>query len=113
MYVHNIALGSFDALYVGAWISLVRAGTITILFFFFLMIRHPPRSPLSPYTPLFRSKIIRVVPAIELRMLFRDGIVARLQALPSFGFGRGDVLPRPPAAAPAMIRAAVGHGFFN
>src|SRR2546425_10338600 len=25
------------------------------LFFFFLMIRHPRRSPLFPYTPLFRS----------------------------------------------------------
>src|SRR2546427_5086787 len=24
-------------------------------FFFFLMIRRPPRSPLFPYTPLFRS----------------------------------------------------------
>src|SRR5256885_13521722 len=24
-------------------------------FFFFLMIRHPPRSPLFPYPPLFRS----------------------------------------------------------
>src|SRR2546430_7940071 len=27
-----------------------------LLFFFFLMIRHPPRSPLFPYTPLFRSR---------------------------------------------------------
>src|SRR5256885_6007578 len=26
------------------------------LFFFFLMIRRPPRSPLFPYTPLFRSQ---------------------------------------------------------
>src|SRR2546428_6783576 len=25
------------------------------MFFFFLMIRRPPRSPLFPYTPLFRS----------------------------------------------------------
>src|SRR3954462_5551824 len=25
-----------------------------ILFFFFLMIGHPPKSPLFPYTPLFR-----------------------------------------------------------
>src|SRR3712207_8218864 len=28
---------------------------ITILFFFFLMIRRPPRSTLFPYTTLFRS----------------------------------------------------------
>src|SRR3954454_25415268 len=27
-----------------------------ILFFFFLMIRRPPRSPLFPYTTLFRSR---------------------------------------------------------
>src|SRR2546430_3690360 len=26
-----------------------------LFFFFFLMIRRPPRSPLFPYTPLFRS----------------------------------------------------------
>src|SRR3712207_8775718 len=31
------------------------------VFFFFLMIRRPPRSPLFPYTPLFRS------PGVELR----------------------------------------------
>src|SRR2546426_11330693 len=27
-----------------------------LFFFFFLMIRHPPRSPLFPYTTLFRSQ---------------------------------------------------------
>src|SRR2546429_5352294 len=30
--------------------------TIPILFFFFLMIRRPPRSTLFPYTTLFRSR---------------------------------------------------------
>src|SRR6266567_5698322 len=39
------------------------------------------------------AQMIRVVSAIELRMLFKDGIVARLQALPSFGVWRGDGLP--------------------
>src|SRR3712207_7174755 len=29
-----------------------------ILFFFFLMIRHPPRSTLFPYTTLFRSPAV-------------------------------------------------------
>src|SRR5256885_491538 len=29
-------------------------------FFFFLMIRRPPRSTLFPYTTLFRSRLIRV-----------------------------------------------------
>src|SRR3712207_9215703 len=30
----------------------------TLLFFFFLMIRRPPRSTLFPYTTLFRSEIL-------------------------------------------------------
>src|SRR3989475_3520953 len=30
-------------------------------FFFFLMIRHPPRSPLFPYTTLFRSRRVALV----------------------------------------------------
>src|SRR5256885_17200068 len=41
-------------------------------FFFFLMIRRPPRSTLFPYTTLFRS-----IPLI-------DDLIARLQADPSF-----------------------------
>src|SRR2546429_3043159 len=31
-----------------------------IVFFFFLMIRRPPRSTLFPYTPLFRSDVSRL-----------------------------------------------------
>src|SRR5258705_5126829 len=34
-----------------------RCPTVTVLFFFFLMIRRPPRSTLFPYTTLFRSVI--------------------------------------------------------
>src|SRR5438034_9731282 len=33
----------------------VYAPSLTLLFFFFLMIRRPPRSTLFPYTTLFRS----------------------------------------------------------
>src|SRR4051812_49948720 len=33
--------------------------SIIVLFFFFLMIRRPPRSPLFPYTTLFRSNQLR------------------------------------------------------
>src|SRR2546430_4987572 len=33
----------------------------TYLFFFFLMIRRPPRSTLFPYTTLFRSEVPRLV----------------------------------------------------
>src|SRR2546427_267560 len=32
-----------------------RAGPVLVLWFFFLMIRRPPRSTLFPYTTLFRS----------------------------------------------------------
>src|SRR5437879_10002438 len=31
---------------------------VLVLFFFFLMIRRPPRSTLFPYTTLFRSRVI-------------------------------------------------------
>src|SRR5690348_18446348 len=37
------------------------------LFFFFLMIRRPPRSTLFPYTTLFRSRPRRVPPQRALR----------------------------------------------
>src|SRR5436305_11360672 len=36
-------------------LSLYLARILAILFFFFLMIRRPPRSTLFPYTTLFRS----------------------------------------------------------
>src|SRR5688572_32109761 len=32
----------------------MKAGSLAVLFFFFLMIRRPPRSTLFPYTTLFR-----------------------------------------------------------
>src|SRR2546425_9415669 len=48
-----------------------------MLFFFFLMIRRPPRSTLFPYTTLFRSKNIddiRESPALDvIRLLRRHG----------------------------------------
>src|SRR2546429_9426346 len=41
-----------------------RAWTFSILSFFFLMIRRPPRSTLFPYTTLFRSPLfVGVVPS--------------------------------------------------
>src|SRR3712207_7145836 len=40
------------------------------LFFFFLMIRRPPRSTLFPYTTLFRSQRLRRLPRC-------DGVLAR------------------------------------
>src|SRR3712207_7057729 len=38
---------------------------MSTLFFFFLMIRRPPRSTLFPYTTLFRSAQARRVPAVR------------------------------------------------
>src|SRR2546429_5832690 len=38
------------------------------LFFFFLMIRRPPRSTLFPYTTLFRSKFAKDYDARKLRV---------------------------------------------
>src|SRR5256885_11921328 len=35
------------------------AKLLSMLFFFFLMIRRPPRSTLFPYTTLFRSPVLR------------------------------------------------------
>src|SRR2546430_15920816 len=45
----------------------MRSLTLRLLFFFFLMIRRPPRSTLFPYTTLFRShvQIERVVMRAE------------------------------------------------
>src|SRR2546422_4732312 len=48
------------------------------LFFFFLMIRRPPRSTLFPYTTLFRSRVGHVAEARDVdavgtpRVLLRD-----------------------------------------
>src|SRR2546430_9373856 len=39
---------------------LTCCGCIESYFFFFLMIRRPPRSTLFPYTTLFRSRVVSV-----------------------------------------------------
>src|SRR5207249_12081946 len=39
------------------------------LFFFFLMLRHPPRSTLFPYTTLFRSQACRTAVALNVKYL--------------------------------------------
>src|SRR5258708_36472141 len=41
-------------------VSIMR-GRVAVCFFFFLMIRRPPRSTLFPYTTLFRSRPVRPV----------------------------------------------------
>src|SRR2546427_7957728 len=42
------------------------------LFFFFLMIRRPPRSTLFPYTTLFRSRVVAGLVCGELGFLLED-----------------------------------------
>src|SRR2546422_6118111 len=51
-------------------------------YFFFLMIRRPPRSTLFPYTTLFRSEPVGVAPGADLRTdipryrIYKDGVLA-------------------------------------
>src|SRR5690242_21715218 len=40
--------------------------TLVLFFFFFLLIRRPPRSTLFPYTTLFRSTKLSVLPVAAL-----------------------------------------------
>src|SRR5260370_563385 len=63
IFVHSTCLISSCCLLIGSFVNFVYFSCcccmyyryFLILFFFFLMIRPPPRSPLFPYTPLFRS----------------------------------------------------------
>src|ERR1051326_5475183 len=56
-------------------------------FFFFLMIRRPPRSPLFPSPPLFRSLVSVTVPAEELPPVTLAGLT--LTAASDAGGGTG------------------------
>src|SRR6266705_6270432 len=49
--IHTICLYIFNT------IPSVPLPFVSLLFFFFLMIRRPPRSTLFPYTTLFRSHV--------------------------------------------------------
>src|SRR2546430_2434829 len=55
----------------------------------------------------------RTSPELRTALTIWSIIRSRFESSRRSGVGRGEGLPRPPAAAPAMIRAAVGHGFFN
>src|SRR5258708_17184722 len=54
--------------------SLWSCGALFVVFFFFLMIRRPPRSTLFPYTTLFRS---RLRPAVDEAGV--DALVSEVQ----------------------------------
>src|SRR3989454_12302230 len=72
--------------------SMQATGARKSVYFFFLMIRRPPRSTLFPYTTLFRSRIVRE-PAR------RGGRQAH---------GRGEVVP--PAGRRRAASPAAGGG---
>src|ERR1022692_2546368 len=50
-----------------AYASAPGPGVDKGLFFFFIMIRRPPRSTLFPYTTLFRSIVLRIRPGVAIR----------------------------------------------
>src|SRR6266481_7952991 len=68
-------------------ISVLVKFIIDLLFFFFLMIRRPPRSTLFPYTTLFRS---------ETRSTFVAAVVTSMNAGPTtceLGYGCANSIP--------------------
>src|SRR3712207_7023535 len=54
-----------------------------VYFFFFLMIRRPPRSTLFPYTTLFRSQVHELVD-VEVHVVRTMSIAAGLAAMVGF-----------------------------
>src|SRR3712207_7842099 len=63
-------------------------------FFFFLMIRRPPRSTLFPYTTLFRSLIETGVPVWALDDAKVDGPLGIRPAADDERLGRGELADR-------------------
>src|SRR3712207_7585223 len=62
------------------------------LFFFFLMIRRPPRSTLFPYTTLFRSAVVRDGQATDVARhaeAISDDLIDDDSTAVSFGEHRG------------------------
>src|SRR3712207_7398889 len=57
------------------------------MFFFFLMIRRPPRSPLFPYTTLFRSIVERGCGPMQYTRLGTSGLKVSRIALGCMSFG--------------------------
>src|SRR3989454_9877770 len=74
----------------------------TAIFFFFLMIRRPPRSTLFPYTTLFRSEIEEIAqrePAAILREVVEPAVGMRAFQARELAFGLG--------LSPAQVSQAV------
>src|SRR6266403_1101113 len=60
-----------------------------------------------------RAEMIRMIAAIELRVLFENRIVARLERLPDFVVAGGDFPPRADVTAATVISAPVRDSLFN
>src|SRR5687768_18282894 len=64
--------------------NLILCPHLSSLFFFFLMIRRPPRSTLFPYTTLFRSTheddVAALLPAIDVFVFVHDRIELPLRS---------------------------------
>src|SRR5690606_39773824 len=67
-----------------------------VFFLFFLLFRRPPRSTLFPYTTLFRSMALFVVPIFLLTSILLIASVAKhlnyLYVFPIAGSGAGELL---------------------
>src|SRR2546428_3954947 len=73
------------------YVECVAIQPSTDLFFFFLMIRRPPRSTLFPYTTLFRSSITCSAPASSILGITRPRAFAVLRLITSSNFvGRSE-----------------------
>src|SRR2546422_7656107 len=91
-----------------------------VLFFFFLMIRRPPRSTLFPYTTLFRSRELPgalEVPHVRLVVLGGDHVLARrVAAVPSDHhavLGRQQALRRRERVDRKSTRLNSSHGYIS
>src|SRR2546429_8142844 len=76
------------------------------VFFFFLMIRRPPRSTLFPYTPLFRSRIVLPLsqPVLGALAIFAFRSAWNDFLWPLIAVNKPDMFPLPVALA--LLRSA-------
>src|SRR5256884_3917417 len=83
-----------------------------MLFFFFLMIRRPPRSTLFPYTTLFRSA--RGPRRGDRGHALRDEVAPCLSARPPLRFESGKFANRPADVADRKsTRLNSSHGYIS
>src|SRR2546429_6124450 len=98
------------------WLSSPFPATVLLAFFFFLMIRRPPRSTLFPYTTLFRSRPRRAPRrAVEVREQRRPVRHERHVVPHAVGDGAaegevGVACPEGGLPAPEVEIAALAHG---